>query len=268
MAEFRLIDSSIFQYQILDLILSRGFQYGDGFFESMLYGDGQVRLAGFHQERMNEALELLGLYSPFHQRLTDYLTNEIPTLLNKESCRLKLMIWRKGQGKYSPTGSEADFALIASPYVEQHAPISTIRVSNSCFLEHHPTSSFKTMSSLIYVMAGKEAVEQGNELILLSNKDGFLAEGLNSNLFLFRKGQLYTPPLTSGCINGVVRRWMLSNNDPMLNDLWFKADDLKPEDQLFLANAFGVRVIHQLEQIKLNVQEDFAEHLREKIYRS
>ncbi len=268
MAEFRLIDSSVFQYQILDLILSRGFQYGDGFFESMLYSDGKVRLAGFHQERMNEALELLGLSSPFHDSLTDYLTSKIPALQNTESCRLKLMIWRKGQGKYSPTGSEADFVLIASPYEEQHAPISTIRVSNKYFLDQHPTSGFKTMSSLAYVMAGKEAAEQGNELILLSNKNGFLAEGLSSNLFLFRKGQLYTPPLTSGCINGVVRRWMLSNNDPMLNDLWFKADDLKPEDQLFLANASGLRVIQQLEQIKLNVQEDFAEQLREKIYGS
>lgn len=267
MADFRVIDGSIFHYQLQDWLGSRALQFGDGFFESMVFDKGQVRLAKEHAERVNEGLELMDLKSPLVKSTMAFLQDSIPALLNNETCRLKLLIWRKGSGKYAPLSTESDYALLSMPFQQGDEPVNKIEVSQRHFSAYSPFSAIKTLSSLHYVLAGKEAIENGDELILLRNHEGYLSEGLYSNVLLIREGQLYTPPLSTGCINGVVRRFLFSQNQIRMSELLFRIEDLRVSDQLLLINASGIRVVKQVGTKLLMAQEEMAEKLRDLIFR-
>jgi branched-chain amino acid aminotransferase len=50
-----------------------------------------------------------------------------------------------------------------------------------------------------------EATDEGYDEALLLDASGFVSEGAGENLFVIKKGVVYTPDLSAGALNGITR---------------------------------------------------------------
>lgn len=83
-----------------------------------------------------------------------------------------------------------------------------IRVKTSSFTRHHVNVNMcRAKSVTTYansILAHQEAAHDGYDEALLLDVDGYVAEGSGENIFVVRRGKLYTPDLTS-CLEGITR---------------------------------------------------------------
>ena len=83
-----------------------------------------------------------------------------------------------------------------------------IRVKTSSFSRHHVNITMcKAKANGNYmnsILAHQEATQDGYQEALLLDVDGFVAEGSGENVFIIRKGKMYTPDLTSA-LEGITR---------------------------------------------------------------
>ncbi|MCS6833464.1 MAG: aminotransferase class IV, partial [Flammeovirgaceae bacterium] len=125
-------------------------------------------------------------------------------------ARVKLIVWRKEGGRYTPTDNRTHFLLTTEPY--QSPPTKTdthVSICRTITLFPHSLSPFKCCS-LPYVVAGIEKKERKLDDIILLNHKGYLVECLVSNLFWKKDGIIFTPSLSTGCIDGVFRKNLLA----------------------------------------------------------
>ncbi|MNL41253.1 Branched-chain-amino-acid aminotransferase [compost metagenome] len=77
------------------------------------------------------------------------------------------------------------------------------------------------------------------------NDEGYLVEGISSNLFLVKNGEFYTPALTEGCVAGVMRKVILEmglHTGLKMHEVKIKPEALRNADEIFLTNATqGIR---------------------------
>ncbi|RYF98517.1 MAG: 4-amino-4-deoxychorismate lyase, partial [Chitinophagaceae bacterium] len=192
-------------------IANRGYRYGDGLFESMRIIRGELQFADLHAERLQKGLNALKLEG---ERFftADFLKEKAYELLNRnqygENARLRLTVYREGEGLYSPESNKAGYSLemtksnesyflnnsrglIVDVYQEITKPVN--------FLSNH-----KTCNSLPFVMAGVYRKQHSLDEVFILNQFGFLCEAMSSNVFVLFDKQLYTPALSEGCIAGVM----------------------------------------------------------------
>ena len=106
---------------------------------------------------------------------------------------------------------------------------------------------------MLYVMAGLYKTQNKLDDIFILNQDGNLCEAGSSNVFIGYQNELYTPALSEGCVEGVMRQVVIKlareNNIPV-TEAQINPDILYEADEVFLTNAgrgiqsvmgFGVR---------------------------
>jgi 4-amino-4-deoxychorismate lyase len=92
-------------------------------------------------------------------------------------------------------------------------------------------------------MAAREAAAAGCNEGLLCDADGFLVEGIMSNLFWVARGALFTPDLQQSGVAGVMRDFVLdvaSRAGLPVRIVREKADVLEQADAVFLTSATGL----------------------------
>src|SRR5690606_29096993 len=96
-------------------IENRGFRYGDGLFETMLYKDGDIRFLNFHVERLQQGMELIHLDDAnlFDEFFIRSKTEELIRKNNMlgQQVRIRLIVFRAGVGSYSHTKNKHVYVL-------------------------------------------------------------------------------------------------------------------------------------------------------------
>lgn len=247
-------------------ITNRAFQYNDGFFETVMVVGGELRFWRDHQERMQEAAVALKLELP-EAFVSGELEEQLIRLAHRENVfdygRLKLKVWRSGAGLYTPQTNDVDWlATIRQASAPPEAPIH-VGVCQSIRTHHSPLSHFKGPNAPIYVLAG---IEKGNQddLLLLSSH-GHVSELISSNIFWFRKGTVFTPPLETGCVNGIARRNIMrfcKEKGIASQEVLESLDDVQASDAFFAANVTGIRLIGNLCDTSFQNQHPVVDDLR------
>lgn len=122
-------------------------------------------------------------------------------------------------------------------YLGQGALESGIRAKISSWARHHIHVSFakgKIIGQYTNsMMAKREAKLGGYDEAILMDVNGYVSEGSGENLFVVKKGKLYTPPLAASILAGVTRDTILTlareENIPV-------AEEMLTRDQLYLAD--------------------------------
>ena len=193
---------------------NRAFQYGDGLFETIVYRGGAARYLAQHYERLTAGMAVLDLAVPVGFS-PEYLREAIGRLVRKNAlgstARVKVQVWRRPGGLYTPDSREAEF-LISAAALPEPAPTRRDHVRFYAELRLHasPLSRFKTCSALPYVLAGLARRRLGADEVILLDAHGHVAECVASNLFWLRNGTLYTPSLGTGCVGGILRGQVLA----------------------------------------------------------
>src|SRR5690606_29050555 len=92
-----------------------------------------------------------------------------------------------------------------------------------------------------------------DECLLLNSNDR-ICESAIGNIFLVKDGLIYTPPLSEGCVAGIVRRWILENLPSagfQIMQKEFTLSEVVAADELFLTNSIRpVRRVASFENTK------------------
>ncbi|MEO6850907.1 MAG: aminotransferase class IV, partial [Mucilaginibacter sp.] len=158
--------------------------------------------------------------------------------------RMRLTVFRDADGLYTPTKNKIAYCLELQPLDEPRYFLNEKGLIMDIFTElPKPTnylSNIKTCNSLIYVMAGIFKSQNKLDDTFLLNQNGFLCEAGSSNIFVWYQSHLYTPALSEGCVEGVMRQVVIKlamqNNIPV-TEAQINPDILYEADEVFLTNA-------------------------------
>ncbi len=225
---------------------NRGFHFGDGLFETMRAIDRVPPFLKAHIRRASEGVERMGIRIP-HGWKEEKLMDEIEALLEEwgdRHARIRISIFRTGAGAYTPQNELGEYLIERTGSCEGRFPFPEngleVELYGQGSFGPDPLSPYKTLSALPYVMAQRWAAENGYDEALLQGSEGKVLEASSSNLFLFKGDRWITPPISDGCVDGVMRRVLLellSKEDIRLEERSVYPQDLKGADEVLLCNA-------------------------------
>lgn len=232
----------------------RGLLLGEGLFETVLVEGGQPQLLAQHLERWHGGAALLGLAPPPDQERVKGLAAEAVARSGIGTGALRLN-WSGGSGAPGSRGLEAiprpdgrpqeRFWLQLTASQPCFDPVSTMVSRWERRNGASRLSRCKTFHYAPQIQARREARLAGAEDALLLGSDGHLSCGTAANLLVRLGGAWHTPPLSSGCLPGVMRARALAQG-------WLKESPLPPQEReqwegALLINSLGCRVIHACE---------------------
>ena len=230
---------------------NRAFRYGDGLFETMKMLDSKIILKHLHFERLFSSLGILKYQLPsfFNE---EKLEKEIIQLCRKNECeklaRIRFTVFR-GHGGLYDENKALNYLIEGWPLNESVNSLN----ENGLIIDLYPDarkscdpfSNIKSANFLPYMMAALHAREYKLNDCLVLNTKGNIADATIANVFMVREKIILTPALTEGCINGVMRRWLLQKfkeNGYAFREAIITEEDLLMADEIFLTNAInGIR---------------------------
>ena len=198
-------------------VLTHTLHYGCGAFEGVRAyltpaGTAIYRLQE-HTERLFNSAKILRMKIPFSQEEVAQAQRDVVRANGLQSCYLRPLAWI-GSEKLgvSPKGNSIHLMIAAWPwgaYLGEEGLKRGIRVKTSSFTRHHVNITMtqaKAVSNYTNsILANMEATDEGYDEALLLDASGFVSEGAGENLFIIRKGVVYTPDLSAGALNGITR---------------------------------------------------------------
>ena len=227
-------------------INNRAFKYGDGLFESMRMINGQLKFAGLHANRLQKGIKALKMEG--HQQMDAWFLNEKAEELarrNKiKNGRLRLTVFRDADGLYTPSQNKVAWCLEIKPLDEAQYYLNNkgliVDIFTDLLKPCNYLSNIKTCNSLVYVMAGIFKNQNKLNEALLLNQNGFLCEASSANLFIYYQDHLYTPALSEGCVEGVMRQVIIGLAAELsipVTEAQINHGILNEADEVFLTNA-------------------------------
>jgi branched-chain amino acid aminotransferase len=234
-------------------INNRGFKYGDGLFESMRLMKGQLKFAELHADRLQRGMKALKI-DGYSQMDTWFLKEKAVDLARRNKAkhgRIRLTVFRDAEGLYTPTQNKMGYCMEIVPHDEPRYFLNTKGLIVDLFSEiPKPTnylSNIKTCNSLTYVMAGLYKTQNKLDDVFLLNQGGFLCEAGSSNVFVWYQKHLYTPALSEGCVEGVMRQVIIDiakKNGIPVTEAQINPEILYVADEVFLTNAtMGIQTV-------------------------
>ncbi len=197
-------------------VFDHGFLYGDGIYETMRAYAGSLFLVRKHLARLKKSARAISLRLPQPIDKIEHALNETLRVNNLRDAYVRIQISR-GQGEIGldPALCPAPtMVIVAKPFrdypAEQyHKGVSLAIVRTR---RNHPLAlppSIKGTNFLNNILAKIESIKAGAYEALMLNWEGYVAEGTISNVFMVKKGVLYTPGLETGILEGVTRDLVL-----------------------------------------------------------
>lgn len=242
---------------------NRGFRYGDGCFETIGVMNGVPVFWHQHVRRLHRALKFLGFDMPIGEGQLYAAVKQLLEINQFDGQGLlRLWVWRSGHGAYAPESDQSEFLAEVSPLARPLFPVPVVAVRATILPERLlPLGEFgnhKWMGKTINVHAAGEAKRRGFDDALLLNSAGRITESTSSNIVLNHNGRWITPPLTEGCLAGVVREVMLTQAGcPVrVSEEVISETMVNEASAIFSSNsAWGIRPFGQLNTKELRTDQ-------------
>jgi branched-chain amino acid aminotransferase len=197
-------------------VLTHSLHYGMAVFEGVRAYKTEIGTAIFrlqeHTDRLFRSAHILQIPMPFTREELIAAQLEVVAANQLDECYIRPLVYLGAEKMgVSPKGARTHVIIAAWPwgaYLGEAALEKGIRVKTSSFTRHHPNITMcKAKASGNYmnsILANNEALVNGYDEALLLDVDGFVAEGSGENIFLVKKGKIYTPDLSSA-LEGITR---------------------------------------------------------------
>jgi branched-chain amino acid aminotransferase len=240
-------------------IQNRGYKWGDGVFETMKVHKGSVLFEELHFDRLSFSLKLLGIDAPFRQK---ELAENILKLCSKNNCtelaRVRLEVYREENGG-------AGYTIEAIPLDEAAMNWNkrglTLTISPHARKANDAFANLKSANFLPYVMASIYAQQNSWDDALVLNSNNAIADSCRANIFLIRNEEVFTPALHQGCVNGVMRKFVIDwckKNGFVVHQEQITEADLLNADEVFLTNAIqGIRWVQRFKEKEYGFEKTF-----------
>jgi len=214
-----------------------------GVFETMLGTDGMVLDLDLHLKRLRQGLKALEIKLP---TIAPSVLKKVLRSNHHTSTRVRLMVWQS-----TPEAGQAALQVhVMAAALPYQAPKECVYRVCLVKTDRAASARFANVKSLDYGLFAKcyeMARNQGFDEALLLNRRGHIFEASRANIFWIKDSVLYTPPLRSGCLNGITRQQIIKHANRLRTTV--KEKDLTPKilkkaDAAFLANSLiGIKAI-------------------------
>jgi branched-chain amino acid aminotransferase len=237
------------------LASNRGYRYGDGLFETMKITGGKIQLANYHFERLLSGLSLLEFEQPA-LFTKEKITSEILRLCEKNECtklaRVRLSVFRGNGGLYDDN-KIMEYLVECWPLNESVNKLNENGLIIDIYRDAEKScdkfSNLKSANFLPYSMAALFAKQNKLNDCLVMNSSGSITDSTIANLFIIKNGIVITPGLEDGCVNGVMRRHLLTELPVAgygVQESSVSVSDVLMADEVFLTNAINsIRWVRQ-----------------------
>lgn len=244
-------------------VTDRGFQYGDGLFETIAVANGQAVFLDRHLSRLNAACLRLSLPFPGNE----LLTSEAETLSRHSTqAVLKIILTRGvgGRGYRQPAPIQTTRVLSLHPFPDYPASYHELGVVLrfcSTRLGLNPTlAGMKHLNRLEQVLARAEWNDDSIQEGIMMDINGHVIEGTMTNLFYVKHNAIFTAALTSagiaGIVRGIVMELAVSLGLPVIECAYIQAD-LLAADEVFVCNSvIGIWPVKQIDGIAFAVGQN------------
>ncbi|MCB0914207.1 MAG: aminotransferase class IV family protein [Actinobacteria bacterium] len=229
-------------------VLDRGLTVGDGVFETMKVVDGVAFALTRHLDRLTRSAEALGIPMPPESLLRDAIATTARANAAEVGSvgRLRLTLTHGPGLLGDPYAGDGEPTLVVTIVRQQPWPSdSVVAISRYRRNERSALTGVKSTSYAENAVALRAAKAAGADEAILLNTSDQVCEGTGSNIFVVLEGRLVTPPLDSGCLNGVTRQLVLHWTDATERPVG--AAELAQVSEAFLTSS--TRDIHPISRI-------------------
>ncbi|MGG1939668.1 aminotransferase class IV [Paenibacillus polymyxa] len=231
-------------------VSDHGFLYGMGLFETFRTYNGVPFLLDRHLRRLEEGCRMLGIpFQPDKEQITKHIQHlMVANGLDEAYIRYTVSAGEEALGLPSGDYTRPNHILFAKPLPStntqtgQSSALQLLRTSRNTPEGEVRLKSLHYMNNIL----AKRELQQYAEAVhykaggIMLTANGFLAEGIVSNLFFVRNNTLYTPDLSTGILPGITREFVLElanlRGIPCKQGL-YRWDELKQADEIFMTNS-------------------------------
>ena len=235
---------------------NRGYNYGDGLFETLRVINSKIMFWETHYFRLMSSMRILRMKIPM-EFSPEYLEEKIIELvssngLDKAAVRVKINIHRNPGGYYTPEDNSIGYVISTKPIENAFFTLNDSSYEVELFKDHYVQSgmlsTIKSNNKLVNILAGIYAEENEFQNCFLINEKKSVLEVTNGNIFVVKGNDIKTPPLSDGCLNGVIRKQLIEilekSEDFNLKEESISPFELQKSDEIFYTNAIqGIQSI-------------------------
>ena len=249
---------------------NRGFLLGDAVFETFKIVNNRILFLEDHYFRLMSSMRILRMEIPMNFTM-EFLEQQILELIQineiEDSARVRMTVFRNSGGFYLPETNEISYLIQSSELKSNQYVLNNDRYEVDLFKDYYVTkqllSSIKSTNKAVQIVGSIFAKENDLQNCLLLNDSKNVIEALNGNLFMLKDGKLTTPPISEGCLNGIMRKQILSivkkMNVEVVEEI-ISPFDLQKADELFVTN-----VIQGVQSVTKYRKKDFKNEFATKI---
>ena len=230
----------------------RGFQYGDGLFETILVESSRPCYLKEHFQRLQKGCEVLG----FPAVDVAILEREVLQLINTNQYGVIKLLISRGVGERGFLPPQNPDTTRVLSFVAAEEGVTKSLVSLDLILCHTQLScqpllaGIKHLNQLERVLARKELGDAALSEGLMLDVNGIVIEGTMSNIFIVSNDVLMTPKLNNTGVLGVIRNYLIQQARKEgidCREVDLSLENLKNADEIFMTNSLmPVRAIKRL----------------------
>lgn len=251
---------------------NRGFKYGDAVFETIKVVNNKVIFWEDHYFRLMASMRMLRMKIPMSFTL-EFLEKEILSLVKanntSQKSRVRLTIFRKDGGLYTPKTNEIHFLVEASELNQNIKNDYKIDIFKDFYNYSGLLSTIKTNNKMLNTLASVFAKENDLDNCILINEKKGVVEVTNGNIFIVKDNVVKTPATTEGCIKGIVRKKVLEilskNEEFKVEETSISPFEIQKADEVFITNAIiGIQPVTQYKKktFKVDFSKKIAKNLQ------
>ncbi|WP_018924752.1 aminodeoxychorismate lyase [Salsuginibacillus kocurii] len=220
-----------------------GYMYGLGVFETLRVYKGYPFLYKDHLKRLSEGIKEIGIDTEITEQ---YFYEEIERVVKANE-------WLDAYVRFNVSAGEGPLGLPVESYTDPQTIIYTKPLQEKAMpvekqavtltlRRNSPEGDIRLKSHhfLNNILGKKELKNRADVEGIFLTDEGHVAEGIVSNIFWVKNGELYTPTINTGILNGVTRQYILRLANELnipVHEGYFSKEELQAADMAFITNS-------------------------------
>lgn len=228
-------------------VFDHGLLYGDGVFEGIRSYDGLVFRLKEHIDRLYKSADAIELKIPMTKlKLIETVIKTLKSNKLKDAY-IRLVVTRgpgdlgldpRKCGKPTVFIITDKIALYPKEFYEKGLKIVTAPTRRNLPQALNP--KIKSLNYLNNILAKIDAIKAGTEEAIMLTHDGYVAECTGDNIFIVKNGELVTPPVDIGALEGITRDAVIGLARKMeitFHEKMLRMEDVYQADEVFLTGT-------------------------------
>lgn len=193
-------------------VFDHGLLYGDGVFEGIRAYSGRVFRLEKHVDRLFDSALAINLRPPLDRAATGQAINDTLALNKLRDAYIRVILTRgAGSLGLDPRKTTDPQLIIITDSIQLYPPElyeGGLRIVTAGTIRNHPSALNPRIKSLNYlnnILAKMEGINAGCLEALMLNHQGEVSECTGDNIFVVQKGEVHTPPVSAGILEGITR---------------------------------------------------------------